>query len=189
MTGERGFTLVELLAALVAGGLLLASLGWMTSGFARRLAATPAAPTLGVEVAQAAPVLERLIAAAHARSFAPAPRRLEFVSAPPAAAGAAGPIKVVLEVRPTTGGEALHAAFAPVDPAAPWPPLARESVLVADVERISINIRDGRDDGVAPELVTLSFVRGSEVRRLSLRPRVDADGACRFDPISLACRP
>ena len=60
MTRPNGFTLVELLVAMVAGSLLLASLSWMLGNVSHSLKA-PAKDRVAAQLSQIEPTLSQLI--------------------------------------------------------------------------------------------------------------------------------
>lgn len=197
MKEEAGFTLVELLAAMIAGSILIVSLGWSVSTLARDL--RPSAGALQeARIAALAPALTALIEQAQppgrdGAGFSGTPDRLEAVVPPPMAAERAGPLRLSLSAASDpAGGYALLARFEPLDPAAAFPAALRvERPLLGGLR--SIRFDYVRSDKAAaprlPLLVTLTLVtaRGDE-RRISAAPRIDSDGRCRFDPISMACR-
>lgn len=196
-SAEHGFTLVELLVALVAGSMLLASLSWTLTSLGRELRASRLAePETRADAA--APVVAGLIeqmlptgkdeAAIVAESG-----RLAFSTLPPAALGAVGPVRATLEIRGQPDGQALYARFEPTDPAAPFPTAAAEArPLVEGYRSIRFDYRlaDAKDESLPPRLVTLSLVdRRGRLTRVAATPRITSSGDCRFDPISMTCRP
>ena len=116
-SAEHGFTLVELLVALVAGSMLLASLSWTLTSLGRELRASRLAePTARADAA--APVLAGLIeqmfpAGKDEAAIVAEPRHLAFATLPPAALGAVGPVRATLDIRDGSSGQALYARFEP----------------------------------------------------------------------------
>ncbi len=195
-SAQQGFTLVELLVALVAGSMLLASLTWTLTSLGRELRASRLAET-AARADAAAPVLAGLIeqmfpAAKDDPEIVAEPRRFAFATLPPAALGAVGPVRATLEVRDRPEGQALYARFEPADPSASFPATAREArPLIEGYRQIRFDYRlaDAKDEGMPPHLVTLSLVdRRGRITRIAAAPRITSGGDCRFDPISMTCR-
>ena len=193
---EQGFTLVELLVALVAGSMLLASLSWTLTSLGRELRVSRLAET-AARADAAAPVVAGLIEqmfpdAKDETAILAEPTRLAFATMPPAALGAVGPVRATFDIRGQADGQALYASFEPVDPAAPFPAAAREArPLVEGYKQIRFDYRlaDPPDQGMPPRLVTLSLVdRNGRLTRVAATPRMNSSGDCRFDPISMTCR-
>lgn len=197
MKQEAGFTLIELLAAMIAGSILIVSLGWSVSLLARDLRPSDAARQ-DARIAALAPVLVSLLEQAHppgrgGSGFSGAADRLSAVVSPPMAVAAAGPLRLGLSVAPAPeGGYALLARFDPVDRASSLPAtFRRERSLLSGLRSIRFDYVLSKAAGPPrlPLLVTLTLVtKTGEERRISAAPRIDSDGRCRFDPISMACR-
>ena len=196
MKREAGFTLVELLAAMVAGAMLLVSLGWTVSTLARELGRSRAADAKG-DAAAAATLLVGMLEQAHpvaadGSGFEGRAGGLTALVPPPMAAGDAGPMRLTLRVGAGGGGEALFARLAPVQPGSAFPAaLSAERMLLGGYRSIRFDYSGGAP-GSPPRLprliaLTLTAADGS-VRRISAVPRIDSDGRCRFDPVSMACR-
>lgn len=193
---ETGFTLIELLAAMVAGSMLLASLSWTLASLGRELTASQKAEPRR-RLAAAAPILTGLIEqmappAKDEPAIVANARRLAFATAPPAALGAAGPVRAILSVRPDTVGESLYLRFEPADGRAAFPPGARiERPLLRHYRQIRLEYRTAgkREDGLPPRLVTIRLIeQDGSAARLAAAPRVTTSGDCRFDPVSMTCR-
>lgn len=192
---ETGFTLIELLAAMVAGSMLLASLSWTLASLGRELRATQEAKPRQ-RLAAAAPILTSLIEqmmppTKNEAAIVADPRRLVFVTSPPAALGEAGPVRATLSVRPDAPGESLYLRFEPADGWAAFPPAARtERPLLRHYRQIRFEYRmPDKEDGLPPRLVTIRLIeQGGGAARLAAAPRVTTSGDCRFDPVSMACR-
>jgi prepilin-type N-terminal cleavage/methylation domain-containing protein len=193
---EHGFTLIELLVAMVAGSLLLATLSWTLATLGRELRSSQRAePRQRLDAV--APVLANLIeqtlpTAKDERAIVARPQRLVFVTMPPAALGATGPVRATLSVRPHQAGEALYARFEPAAAAAAFPAAARaERRLIEGYRHIRFDyaLAPKEEAGLPPKLVTISLsdAEGRSVR-LAAAPRLNSSGACRFDPISMTCR-
>ena len=195
-SAQQGFTLVELLAAMIAGSLILATLSWTVTSLARELrASTLAEPRQ--KLSDVAPALTRLIEQAQPTAKGEAKivatqKRLAFTTAPPTALGAAGSVRAEFMVRPAQGGEGLFARFAPaVSGAALSPGATAEFPIVEGYRSISFGYQMPKDPeaGLPPRLVTISLTdQSGRTTRLSAAPRLTATGGCRFDPVSMACR-
>jgi prepilin-type N-terminal cleavage/methylation domain-containing protein len=187
---EQGFTLVELLAALVAGSFLLVAIGWSLSSLIRLLP-DDAAEARARHLAALAPRLEAMLEQMSPIGFAGEAKRLSAGVPPPMAAGPVGPVQMTLSVRREAEGESLHARFEPVARDVRWPAAAREQRLLGGFRSIRFQFEraEGTVERALPRLVTLSLDDGTRVRRISASPRLDSDGSCRFDPVSMTCRP
>ena len=193
---RTGFTLIELLVAMVAGSLLLATLTWTLASLGRELTSSRRAEPLQ-QMNAVAPVLANLIEQAFPtakgeRRIVAEPRRLTFVTAPPAALGATGPVRATLSVQAEKGGEALFARFEPADPAAAFPAAARtDRRLIHGYRQIRFGylMPAEKDSGLPPRLVTIGLVdRAGRIVRIAAAPRLTTSGDCRFDPVSMTCR-
>lgn len=196
MKEANGFTLVELLAAMVAGSFLLASLSWTVSTLARRLPVK--ADTIRDQQLEAvAPAIVQMLEQAAPpsggkKSFSGDARGLSAIVPPPMSAAGSGPLRLSLRVGAAGGGEGLYAAFAPIDPAAPFPPeAAGERLLAGGFRSIGFEYVESRQPQPRlPRLISLRFTSpDGDIRRITATPRLDSDGSCRFDPISMTCRP
>jgi len=192
MKGEAGFTLVELLAALVAGGLLLALVGAMTGGLGRQLQRADQDQAFAA-VAAAAPILRNLIAAASPapNGFDGSDRHIEAVVAPPMAIGAAGPLKMQLDIVRASDGVALDVTLDADDNGGGDPRLPIRRTLLRGFRAIAFDYdADPVDQADSlPDLVRIELTdpRGAHWT-IAAAPRLNAAGGCKFDPISLACR-
>lgn len=196
MKRPAGFTLIELLVAMTTGSLLLALVGWSVGSLGRQLAPDPAAAQLR-RLEAVAPMLTRMIGQAMppeaaAASFGGKADQLRLVVAPPEAAEGAGPMLLTLSIRNGRGVKSLFATLRPVAEAAPFPPaLGVERPLLEGYRDLSFEYERGAADPPLrpPRLVSLVLTAADgKVRRVSATPRLDSDGRCIFDPISLACR-
>ena len=109
MIRHNGFTLVELLAAMAAGSLLLVALGAATASLSREARQTVIAKD-ATKAAKSAAVLERLITSlqpgeADAPTIHVQEKSLSGDIDPPAALGPVGPLHMVLEVKRERDGE------------------------------------------------------------------------------------
>lgn len=187
---EGGFTLVEVLAALVAGAFLLVAIGWNLSSLVRLLRDDPAEQRAR-HLAAIVPALEAWIEPALPVEFTGTNDHLSAQVPAPQAAGPVGLVRLTLSVRTGPDGQSLEAAFAPVEPDVRWPASARVRTLLSGYRTIRFEYvwAPQAVQRVLPRLVTLVLHDGATVRRLSFAPRLDSDGSCRFDPISMSCRP
>lgn len=196
MRREAGFTLVELLAAMVAGAMLLVSLSWTVSSLGRELGRSRAADSEGDAAATAALVVAMLEQAypvgGDGSGFEGRPDGLTALVPPPMAAGEAGPMRLTLRTRSVADGAALFARIEPVQPGPAFPAaLSGERRLLGGYRSIAFDY-SAQPAGAPPRLprliaLTLTAADGT-VRRISAVPRIDSDGRCRFDPVSMACR-
>ena len=196
MTDERGFTLVEVLAALVVGGLLIAELGWTMGGLGDELHARPKHPELAA-VRVIAPPLSALLTGA----LPPTPGGagfdgdrdyLKFHTAPPAALGAIGPMTAELRVRATATGRGLFLQLTPDMRGDHLPGAVTDERRLADGFAeidFSYETRPRPNAATLPRLITISFTaKDGRTAKIVAAPRLTSDGNCRFDPISMACR-
>jgi prepilin-type N-terminal cleavage/methylation domain-containing protein len=187
MKQENGFTLIELLAAMVAGSFLLVSLSWSVSSLTRQLPVPPETVQLR-QIEALAPALSGMLerirpSTPQQPSFAGDAAHMSAIVPPPMAMAGAGPLRLSLNVRASGEGQALHMSLAPIEGGA-----ARESVLAEGFRKIQFSYA-GAEPPSAPRLITIAFTGGNGVtRHISARPRLDSDGRCRFDPISMTCR-
>ena len=187
MNRAAGFTLVELLAAMTAGSLLLVSLSWAVAGLGQQF--QQRADPRAAELQALAPLLSGLLAEAlpAGAAFEGDESRLHALVDAPMAMAAGGAARLTLEIRPDRDGESLWARFAPEAGGA-----AAEKPLATGYRDIRIDYAGEAEPGAParlPRLIGFVFVDASgEERRISAAPRVDSDGRCRFDPISMVCR-
>lgn len=195
-SAEHGFTLVELLAAMVAGSLILATLSWTLATLGRELGASKLAEPRH-QLDAAAPMLTGLIEQmqpvhGNDRKYVARPRDMEFVTSPPAALGAVGAVRASLEVRRERKGDSLYARFAPQEASDNFPTAARSERLLAEGYRsigFDYLMPPRGEEGLPPKLVTISLTdSGGRTTRIAAAPRLTAGGDCRFDPVSMTCR-
>jgi prepilin-type N-terminal cleavage/methylation domain-containing protein len=195
-SAEHGFTLIELLVAMVAGSMLLASLSWTLSSLGRELAASRRAEPRQ-RLAASAPILVNLIEqivppAAGEPDIIAGPRRFVFVTMPPRALGAVGPVRATLSVRADADGDTLHARFEPAQATAGFPAAAlSDRPLLEHYRSIGFEYRlpAANDPRPMPRLVTIRLVDDEgRTTRVAAAPRITAGGDCRFDPVSMTCR-
>ncbi len=180
---ERGFTLIELLAAMLAGALLLVWLGWAVGGIGER-AARSAAPPPRAALLAAWPGISAQIESAYFVDGAS--RSNELLVMPPLSLGQRGP--AVLRYRTERRDDDSMALVAEYRDPATGAPLARPSILMRGFAAIAIDAVPGRE-GQRPAL-RFAFTEQDGTRfAVQARPQVTAEPGCRFDPISLACRP
>lgn len=196
MKHEQGFTLVEVLFALVAGSLLLVVLGWAIRGledqFRRHQAISDVekveaiASFLTTEVGRALPP-------ATGAAFAGESSALALTVPPPRALGSVGPVRLALSVRDGKAGKALVARFAPVADGQALADAAQQPVILAEGFRdIRFDyLRRATDPPTAlPRLITIQFTsQDGTVLPLGVEPKLTMAADCIFDPISQTCRP
>lgn len=180
---ERGFTLIELLAAMLAGALLLVWLGWAVGGIGERAART-AAPPPRAALLEAWPGIAAQIESAY--FVEDASRSDELLVMPPLSLGRRSPVALRYRAeRRDDGNMALVAEYR--DPAT-GAPLAPPSIMVRGFAAIAIDAVPGRD-GQRPALRFVFTEQDGTRFVVQARPQVTTEPGCRFDPISLACRP
>lgn len=189
---EHGFTLVELLAALLAGSILLVVLS-SAVGSAGKALATDRADTVGSEIADAALFLRaRLETSARAEGGYIEDDRLAVVTSPPDALGAIGPVRLELAVEDSTRDKRLVGRFVPVASDQRLPAFAAQPfTILGGMHAISIeSIPDPSPASVRPaqQISFLLETQGGNKRTLVINPVLTSDGRCVFDPVSLACR-
>lgn len=194
MMREEGFTIIELLAAMVVGSLLLVALSWSVGSLARELRASSEKPKQHLEkrASSLTTLIEQALPQKDGATAIVAEReRLIVVTPPPAALGASGPLQLTLRVESRGGGQALIAQFKATGDGTPLPAPANDDLpLVQGYREIWLDYARG-SEGRASQLrrVTINFRDDKdEVTRLSAIPRTNSSGACRFDPISMSCR-
>lgn len=192
MKQANGFTLVELLVAMVAGSLLLASLTWMLGSVTRIFKAQPADLVIR-QVGDLAPILSRLIAQIPPPDQDIAPmdvsaEAMTFMSTPPQALAADGLMKVTLKTERRTDGLALVGQFDGMRKGQTW---SRSDTLAHGFSAIAFEARWPNEPGAPrlPSLLSLRFATpDGRTARIVAAPRLNGGGTCRFDPISMTCR-
>ena len=195
MTRSNGFTLVELLVAMVAGSMLLAALGWTVA-------------TLGVQLGQApgasqsadldgARVLTALIERADVSSVAigalvTRPDHLAMIVPAPQAAGDREKLRLGLRIERAPTGLALIAELTPMSGQGPSASALPPVTIASGLEQASFTYGPPSDphEPSLPRFVTIEWRRAaSDETAITIVPRINTEGGCRFDPISQACRP
>ncbi len=187
---ERGFTLVETLVALIAGGLLLGSISWVIAGLSDDLKATEQLDK-EFQLSSAVIVLDDVLADgrfldASSRALSRSSQALEFQMLAPLSIGKRGYVNARLVVERSRNGENLTLQ---------WPGQGLpETILLSGMKDIELRyeVDTNDNDGAPAFLKKIEFAvadhTGSEMQILSVRPRINAVGACIFDLISQRCR-
>lgn len=186
---DRGFTLVEVLVALIAGGLLLGSISWMISGLSDDLKATERLDR-ELQISNAANLLDEILIDGRffngsSQALPRSPELLEFQMHAPLSLSKKGYILSQLFVDRTANGARLKLGF----PGQGLP----ETILLSNVEDIELRYEtsvavDGDPAFLKKIEIAIINREGSEPQTLSIRPRINAVGACIFDLISQRCR-
>jgi prepilin-type N-terminal cleavage/methylation domain-containing protein len=196
MTESNGFTLVELLAAMVAGSLLLVAVGAATGSLTKE-ARKGATAKDASKVARLAPTLDRLVTSLQPgegdnSGIEISTKSLSGDIEPPDALGPVGTVHMALDVRREPGGDALVLTLTPIGPATVLPKAVSKPIKLVDGFK-SISFDTPGASAQAYDLsdgpIVLHFEGAKSVERtLAFSPKATTSGTCRFDPISLACR-
>ena len=191
MRAANGFTLIELLVAMVAASLLLTGLGWALGGLRFDLARSAPDPAVAQLEAFQTP-FRHLVAAMEPPASLPGGQAFSesearFASVAPQAFPA-GPVRVTLQVVPARDGKTLQLILSRTDRNAPL--YSGEPLTgFAQISFATIAARPP-DAARSPRLVMIETVdKKGTVRTLAAPSRLVGSGGCRFDPVSMACRP
>lgn len=188
--GERGFTLVELLAAMVGAALLLGALAAMTGSLGNRLQDRRAGPDL-LAAQSSLNALATRVLPADASDGANTPLLpLALRLQPTAASGSAMPISATLLVDARSDGAAL--VLRPEG----RPDSSGDQLITNGWRDIRLQPQWRRAAATDPEapailaaiIVDLTAHNGGR-HQLAAATRLDSPSACVFDPIAQACRP
>jgi len=194
MSDQRGFTLVEMLVALVVGGLLLAALSSVVAGLSQDLHRSDSQQAAS-QVETIAPALKALLENTVVPDGDSKPvfagDHAQLTVAPPQAVASAGPLHLELNVEKRGKGEALLATFQSREGRPLGQFISAPRVLAEGFEHIEISASSppSADARPLPALITISFepLSGPSFEIVA-EPRLSSDGACHFDPISMSCR-
>jgi len=199
MRVDPGFTLVEILVALVAGALVLAGLSATLITLQRQYARMDETSSALTAVTALEPMLRRLVeqaapVAVDSISFAANDRALRLVVPAPQALEAPGLVQLDLVALRQAKGETLVAQLSALPSGPTLPASATRPVVLAE-GLASIRFATAfapadpsMPDARRPRLISLHFEDKGASRRIDIVPKLTGDGRCRFDPISLACR-
>ena len=192
MSDQRGFTLVEVLAALVVGGLLLAALSALLSNLSKDLHADERRDELA-QVETIAPILKTLLESAIPQADDAESqltlRHMALTVAPPQAFAGAGPLRLDLDVERTATGDALVASLTPADKTDQPPAVANRHLLAQGFKHIAFESSEP-DETDAPSPLKIMFQpQKGDPLNIVAEPRLSSDASCHFDPISMSCRP
>ncbi len=186
---EKGFTLIEILVALVAGGLLLGSISWVIAGLSDDLKATEQWDQ-DLQISITANLLDDILkdarfSDASSRPLSRSRRTLEFLMQAPLSLGKQGYLEAQLIVERDAKGENLKLLL----PGQELP----EAILLSDMKDIELRYEVNANEDGSPAFlkkieIAISDQSGSEPQTIVVRPRVNAVGACIFDLISQRCR-
>lgn len=187
---ERGFTLVETLVSLIAGGLLLGSISWIIAGLSDDLKTTEELDQ-ELQISDAADLLEDILADgrflnASSEPLSRSSQVLQFQMLAPLSIGKRGYVDARLMVERSSSGESLKLHW----PGQELP----QTILLSGMQDIELRYEvDTSENGGAPTFlkkveIAVTDQIGSEMQTLTVRPRINAVGACVFDLISQRCR-
>jgi len=186
---EKGFTLVETLAALVVGAMLLGSISWVISGLTRDLTVAEVSDQTR-EISQASVILNRILSSARftdqdGNNLARSNNFLTFEMPAPDALRQSGYVRAALSSEQSAGGRALFVEF----PDTNFP----KSRILDGVKSVSLEFVE-KDDQSKPGSflrkikVSILVEAGNEPHLINIHPKIDSVGACIFDVISQRCR-
>lgn len=188
MIARNGFTLVEMLAALLAGSIILITLSWSIASLASmyRPAVTPVREA---EFASATDALELLLEPLRPGAVEAGPTYLKGTTSPPMAIGG-GAADVELRISRRKTGQALVATLRPNDRRSAEPEARPEpQVLLAEMRTIRLDYGETASASGLPAFIRVTARAFDGVdRQIVIVPRITSDGSCRFDPITMACR-
>lgn len=186
MTDQRGFSLIELLVAMAAAALLLVTLASVTGGLAARARSNDRTAPL-IEEARAGAALAALVARAVPTDQPTALVAEEGALRFPVAGDEGDAQSVSLTVG--NGGEALEVALQDQQGRTI---AGSEELLIEGAREISITApivgASNGDRRLSRVEVSVTRADGSQYS-LAASPRITARPGCRFDAISLECRP
>lgn len=187
---DAGFTLVELLAAMVAAALLLTALGSITAGLNTTVQRQDVAQThaddrpgriMTLFVHRAQPsVAEGILAEPH---------HLRFPIQSPEALPIATPLLADLTIIPRGKGSVLIAQLYEGAGSLPIPQSRIEAVQAGGMMRF--DTETSAEDTADARLISVTLhipARGGATRSVTATPRITAAAGCQYDPISMRCR-
>lgn len=188
MSNQSGFTLVELLVAMVAASLLLLGLAVVNGNLATRLANVSDKDD-EASITAASRVVAQLVEQATAGSsdlpLEVAQNRIAFPVRGPSADAALA----VLTVTGAAGNQNLLLDLRRRDRTVI---AASQQALLSNMQAITLEAATigtaGNDASISMLDITMTR-RNGDVRHIAATPRITARPGCRFDPISMACRP
>lgn len=188
MGREAGFTLVELLAAMVAAALLLTALGSITGGLSNAVERQGQARSSDRPGAMMTALVLRARPSADGAIIA-TPQQLRFPISPPDAARDGQPLLADLSITPAARGSMLTIQLYDAQTALPLPGTQLRASNVNGMMRFDA-AEDTTPDGTTRlTSVTLHLpLRDGGTLPIIASPRVTAAAGCVFDPISLECR-
>lgn len=186
MTDQRGFSLIELLVAMAAAALLLVALAGVTGGLATRARSSDRTAPL-IEEARAGAVLAALVARAVPTDDPTAIMADEGALRFPVRGLDGKEQSVSLMV--SDGGRTIEAALQDLQGRTI---AGSEEVLIEGAWAITmaapVAVANNGDRRLSHVEISVTRADGSQYN-LAASPRITARPGCRFDPISLECRP
>lgn len=189
----QGFTLVELLAAMVAAALLVLALGSVTAGLSARLAQVgraDAAPDAAADAAAFVALVQRAIPTAEPGHIVSTRERVLFPIAAPQALVESEPMLAELVVEGSAPEK--HVVLRLLSATTGQPIAGSDTIIFNDMAAIDLDAdieRAGAGDTGLRRLSLHLVTRNGDRSLRSASPHVSVRPGCRFDPISLTCRP
>lgn len=186
---KNGFTLIETLVALTIGAMLLGSISWVISGLVKDLKAVEQRQNPRAML-DAASLLDNILGSAR---FADGggqvlPRdaeKMAFEMLAPAVLGRPGYISANLAAVQALNGNSLVLSL----PGSDLP----DTIVLDGADDIDFAYETDSaqiysDPYIRQINISVQWNGRKDVKVLSVRPRIDSDGACVFDPVSQQCR-
>ena len=186
---ERGFTLIETLVALAIGAMLLGSISWVISGLVKDLKAAEQSQNPRAML-DAASLLDNILGSARftdgdGKSLKRDSANLAFEMLAPTVLGKPGYVSANLAAVQALNGNSL-VLFLPGSDLPDTIVLDGADDIDFAYETDSAQIYS--DPYIRQINISVRWNAEKDAKILSVRPRIDSDGACVFDPVSQQCR-
>lgn len=186
---EKGFTLIEVLVALVVGAMLLGSVSWIIASLAKDLKAAERIERPEA-LLQSTALLEKILSEGRfidqsGGAMQRSATNLDFAMRAPEALGQTGFVTAKLIARENASSASLVLQL----PGTDFP----ETTVLQNMESINLSYDvESGSQGPSPFIKKIAIIvkptYQTEGLTINIRPHVDAIGACIFDPISQQCR-